>query len=159
TAALVTIKPLAKRHVSAASAVVVDNESGEILAYVGSPDFHDTRNFGQNDGARAKRQPGSTLKPFAYGLAMERVGMTAATALPDVELELQTADGVYAPRNYDERFHGPVRVREALANSFNVPAVWTVNEVGVAPFALRLHDLGFASLNESPEWYGPGLAL
>jgi penicillin-binding protein 1C len=159
TAAFVTLKPLARRHVTAASAVVLDNESGEILAYVGSPNFQDAAHGGQNDGARARRQPGSTLKPFVYGLAMEKIGLTAATALPDVELKLPIADGIYAPLNYDERFHGPVRVREALANSFNVPAVWTVDQVGVAAFLDRLHALGFASLTEAPEWYGPGIAL
>jgi penicillin-binding protein 1C len=154
------LAPLAARHVTAGSVVVLDNASGEILAYVGSPSFQDTAHGGQNDGVRAKRQPGSTLKPFVYGLAMERLGYTPATVLPDVELHLPVADGaVYAPMNYDERFHGPVRLREALANSLNVPAVWTATNVGVGPLLERLRDLGLTSLTEEPEWYGPGLAL
>src|SRR4029079_9575985 len=65
----------------------------------------------------------------------------------------------YSPRDYDERFHGPVRLREALANSFNVPAVWTASHVGEGPLLDRLHEVGFASLTESPEYYGPALAL
>jgi penicillin-binding protein 1C len=139
--------------------VVVENATGDVLAYVGSPDFGDRAHGGQNDGARAKRQPGSTLKPFVYGLAMERVGLTAASVLPDVELHLDVARGEYAPRNYDERFHGPVRLREALANSLNVPAVWTAAKVGDGAVLERLREVGFRSLLESPEYYGPAIAL
>ncbi len=159
TATIAMLKPLAKRHVTAASVVVLDNASGEVLAYVGSPEFGDVEHGGQNDGVRAKRQPGSTLKPFVYGLAMETRGFTPATVLPDVALHLESASGSFAPMNYDERFHGPVRLREALGNSFNVPAVWTANEVGVPRVLERLHDVGFVSLEGSPEFYGPALAL
>ena len=158
-AAWVTLKPLAGRHVTAASVVVLENATGEVLAYVGSPDFEDAAHGGQNDGVRAKRQPGSTLKPFVYGLGMETLGMTAASALPDVELALPVEGGAYAPHNYDARFHGPVRLREALGSSFNVPAVWTIDRVGVGPFVERLHALGFTSLTEAPSYYGPALAL
>ena len=155
-----TLRPLASRHVSDASVVVLDNESGEILAYVGSPDFNDEAHGGQNDGVRAKRQPGSTLKPFVYALAMERrPGFTPATILPDLQVELPVAAGMYAPMNYDERFHGPVRMREALASSLNVPAVWTLNQVGVSQFLDELHRLGFESLREDADAYGPALAL
>ncbi len=153
------LAPLAGRQVTAASVVVIANATGEVLAYVGSPDFEDAAHFGQNDGARARRQPGSTLKPFVYGLAMERNGTDAATVLPDVELRLDLPGGTYAPANYDERFHGPVRLREALANSLNVPAVWTAHDVGEALVVERLRALGFASLSEDAEHYGPGIAL
>jgi penicillin-binding protein 1C len=158
-ATLAILTPLASRDVTAASVVVLDNVRGDILAYVGSPRFDDARNGGQNDGVRALRQPGSTLKPFVYGLAMERLGMTPATLLPDVELELRVEGGVFSPKDYDERFHGPVRLREALASSLNVPAVWTANEVGVAPLLDRLHAVGFQSLDAGADHYGPGLAL
>jgi len=158
-AAQATLRPLAKRHVTAASVVVIENATGEILAYVGSPSFGDAAHGGQNDGVRARRQPGSTLKPFVYGLAMERLGFTAATVLPDVELHLPVSTGVYAPNNYDERFHGPVRLREALANSLNVPAVWTASELGPDVVLARMRDLGFASLTDTPDSYGPGIAL
>src|SRR5262249_54259274 len=118
-ATIATLRPLARRHVTAASVIVVDNATGEVLAYVGSPDFSDAAHLGQNDGVRAHRQPGSTLKPFVYGLAMERLGLDAASIVPDVELRLDLPGGTYAPLNYDDRFHGPVRVREALASSLN----------------------------------------
>jgi penicillin-binding protein 1C len=159
TAAAVTVQSLARRHATAASVVVLDNASGEVLAYVGSPDWGDAGHGGQNDGVRAARQPGSTLKPFVYGLAIEQLGFTAATTLPDVELHLEVESGVYAPNNYDERFHGPVRLREALGNSLNVPAVWTAEQLGASALLERLHRLGFASLGGAPESYGPGLAL
>ncbi len=152
-----TIDALADRHVTAGAVVVLDNGTGDVLAYVGSPDPFDAARLGGNDGARALRQPGSALKPFLYVLAVERLGFTAATVLPDVELRLDGDD--FAPLDYDGHFHGPVRLREALGGSLNVPAVWTLAHVGVAPFLDRLHALGFASLARAPEDYGTALAL
>ncbi len=150
---------LARKHVTAASVVVLDNDDGGVLAYVGSPDFFDVESSGANDGVRAARQPGSTLKPFLYGLAMERLGFTGATVLPDIAIHVPTPSGDYAPHDYDERTRGPVRLREALGSSLNVPAVWTAEEVGGTAFLDRLHALGFTSLDQLPEYYGPGLAL
>jgi penicillin-binding protein 1C len=159
-AALAVLEPLAGRHVTAGAVVVLDNRSGDVLAYVGSPDYLDAARLGANDGARALRQPGSTLKPFLYALAMERLGFTAATVLPDVELHLPLpGGGDYAPRDYDDRLRGPVRLREALGNSLNVPAVWTADQLGAPALLERLRDLGFDSLTEGPSYYGPGLAL
>ena len=154
-----TVKNLAARHVTAAAIVVLDNESGEILAYVGSPDIEDVARLGHNDGVLARRQPGSSLKPFVYELAMERLGYTAATVLPDVELYLPTRDGDYHPNNYDGRYHGAVRVREALANSYNIPAVITADAVGPARVLDRLHDLGMLSLTADADHYGAAIAL
>jgi penicillin-binding protein 1C len=150
---------LAGRHATAAAVVVLDNETGDVLAYVGSPDFGDDARGGQNDGVRARRQPGSTLKPFVYGLAMERLGCTAATALPDVEMHIAVEGGTYAPDNYDQRFHGPLRLRTALGGSRNVPAVFAVEQLGVGSVLDRLRDLGFASLSQGDDWYGPAIAL
>ncbi|HEY3666353.1 MAG TPA: penicillin-binding protein 1C [Polyangiaceae bacterium] len=144
---------------SSVSVVVVDNQSGEVLAYLGSPDFYAARALGQNDGARALRQPGSALKPFVYAAAMARLGMTAATRLPDLELGLPTSEGLYSPKNYDGRFHGPVLLRDALANSLNVPAVYTASRVGPEQVLELLHRVGFSSLSESAEHYGAALAL
>jgi len=144
---------------SSVSVVVVENATAEVLAYVGSPDFYAERALGQNDGARALRQPGSALKPFVYAAAMTRLGMTAATRLPDLELHLPTSQGLYSPRNYDGRFHGPVLVRDALANSLNVPAVYTAARVGPAQVLDLLRRAGFSSLTESAEHYGAALAL
>lgn len=153
------VRALEGRHVSAAAVVVIENETGEILAYVGSPDIEDAARLGHNDGVLALRQPGSALKPFVYELAMERLGWTAATALPDVELYLPTRDGDYHPNNYDGRFHGPVRIREALANSFNVPAVWAASALGPPRVLERLRALGLLSLGEDAEHYGVAIAL
>ncbi|MBE7486530.1 MAG: penicillin-binding protein 1C [Polyangiaceae bacterium] len=154
-----TRERLAAVDASAASVLVVDNSSGDILAYVGSPDFADSRALGQNDGVRARRQPGSTLKPFVYAAGMDRLGLGVASLLPDVELHLATPEGDYSPRNYDGRYHGPVRLREALGNSYNVPAVWVAQEAGPARVLDLLRRVGFSSLDRSPEHYGAAIAL
>ncbi len=138
--------------------IVVDNASGEVLAYVGSADFLDVSSEGQNDGVRALRQPGSALKPFAYGLALAR-GFTAATVLSDAEAHLPTAGGDWAPRNYDRRMHGPVRLRAALQNSYNVPAVRVAEALGPDAVLRVLRAAGFASLAASADVYGAGLVL
>jgi penicillin-binding protein 1C len=158
-AAKAELAVLAAKKVTNAAVVVVDNATGDVLAYVGSADFADDAHGGQNDGVRARRQPGSTLKPFVYGLAMEKLGWTPATELPDVELRLSVGNATYAPMNYDGRFHGPVRLREALGSSLNIPAVWTTNKLGVGPVLERLRAVGFASLGQDDSWYGPGIAL
>ena len=140
-----------------AAAVVLDNPTGAILAWVGSPDFFEPE-VGQVDMVISARQPGSALKPFLYGLAFDR-GLTPATVLHDVATVYRTATGPYLPRNYDRAYHGPVRVREALGSSYNVPAVETASRVGVAPLLETLHRAGFASLGRSADYYGLGLAL
>ncbi|WP_438037170.1 penicillin-binding protein 1C [Sorangium sp. So ce204] len=154
-----TVRGLSDRDVGAAAVVVIENATGEILAYVGSHDIDDAAGLGHNDGVLALRQPGSALKPFVYELAMEQLGFTAATVLPDVELSFPTADGNYAPRNYDGRFHGPVRLRDALANSYNVPAVWAAAALGPERVLARLRELGLRSLDREPSRYGVAIAL
>jgi len=149
----------AELGVSAVSVIVVDNETGDVLAYLGSADFFGARALGQNDGARALRQPGSALKPFVYAAAMDRLGFTAATLLPDLELRLPSEGGVYSPKNYDGRFHGPVRLRDALQNSLNVPAVYAASRVGPEHVLELLHRVGFASLDASAAHYGVAIAL
>ncbi len=144
---------------SSAAVLVSDNQTQEVLAYVGSPDYRAATSGGQNDGVVASRQPGSTLKPFVYAAAMQHLGYTTATLLPDVPLEFREAGKVYSPRNYDGHFHGPVRLREALANSLNVPAVYTASQVGVGTVLRELHRFGFDSLEKAPEHYGVALAL
>lgn len=146
------------RHVTSAAAIVLDNSSGEILAWVGSPGLVDSH-LGHNDGVLALRQPGSALKPFVYELAIERLGFSPATLLPDVELSFPARDGVYRPQNYDGTFHGPVLLREALGNSFNVPAVWTTQRLGAGPVVRRLRDLGMCSITGPAERYGLAVAL
>jgi penicillin-binding protein 1C len=152
-----TVETLKREGVLEAAAVVLDNSTGQVLAWVGSPDFWEEKN-GQTDMVVSRRQPGSALKPFLYALAIER-GMTAATVLPDVPRAFSTPTGPYSPRNYDRQFHGPVRVREALASSYNVPAVETAERVTAASLLSTLHDAGFASLDKDANYYGLGLAL
>jgi len=152
-----TVQTLRGRGVEHAAAVVVDNSTGAIRAWVGSPDFWaDTA--GQTDMVVSPRQPGSALKPFLYGLAFDR-GATPATVLADVAHTYATATGPYRPRNYDHRYHGPVRAREALASSYNLPAVELADRMGAAALLGTLHAAGFASLSRSAEYYGLGLAL
>jgi penicillin-binding protein 1C len=145
--------------ISAAAAVVLENSTGDVLAWVGSPDASDEANLGANDGVRALRQPGSALKPFVYAEGLAR-GLRPEAVLPDLELSFATAEGdAFRPQNYDRVFHGPVSVRDALGNSFNVPAVWVADFVSVPSLLERLHELGLCSLTRSPAHYGVGLAL
>jgi penicillin-binding protein 1C len=137
--------------------VVLDNATGEVLAWVGSPDFWSDTS-GQVDMVVSPRQPGSALKPFLYALAFDR-GVTAATVLADISTTYQTAGGPYHPRNYDRRYHGPVRAREALASSYNVPAVSLADRIGYSTLLHGLRQAGFASLSKPAEHYGLGLAL
>jgi penicillin-binding protein 1C len=151
------VETLAERGARHAAAVVLDNRSGEILAWVGSPDFWaDTA--GQVDMVLSARQPGSALKPFLYALAFDR-GWTPASILPDIARVYQTGTGPYRPRNYDRRFHGPVRAREALASSYNIPAVELASRLGVGSLLHVLRGAGFTSLGRTADHYGLGLAL
>lgn len=152
-----TVEVLRDRGVEHAAAVVLDNGSGQVLAWVGSPDFWSSSD-GQTDMVVSPRQPGSALKPFLYGLALDR-GHTAASVLPDIAKAYATATGPYSPRNYDRRFRGPVRAREALASSYNVPAVELAARMGAGNLLHTLHLAGFESLSRDAEHYGLGLAL
>jgi penicillin-binding protein 1C len=152
-----TVDVLQDRGAAQAAAVVLDNATGQILAWVGSPDFWaDTA--GQVDMVVSPRQPGSALKPFLYALAFDQ-GFTPATILADVPRTYLTAIGPSRPRNYDRRFHGPVRAREALASSFNIPAVELADRVGPPELLRTLQLAGFTTLDREPEHYGVGLAL
>ncbi len=152
-----TVQQLRDRGARQAAVVVLDNPTGEVLAWVGSPDFWaDTA--GQVDMVTSPRQPGSALKPFLYALAFDR-GVTGATVLADVPTTFQTGSGPYHPRNYDRSYHGPVRAREALASSYNVPAVSLAERIGYGTLLHGLHEAGFASLDRAAEHYGLGLAL
>lgn len=150
------VQQLADQDVQHAAAVVLDNKSGDVLAWVGSPDFN--AKSGQTDMVISHRQPGSALKPFVYALAFDR-GVTAATVLDDISHSWQTPTGPYRPRNYDRREHGPVRAREALASSFNIPAVQLTDQLGVPAVLHTLRNAGFVALTRTPEHYGLGIAL
>ncbi|MDZ8138570.1 MAG: penicillin-binding protein 1C [Nostoc sp. DedQUE04] len=154
------ISSLAANNVHDAAALVIDNHTGEVLAYVGSPDYFNEAKLGRNDGVQALRQPGSTLKPFVYELALEKGLIRPNSILADVPAHYAIPGAkLYSPTDYTERFLGPVRVRIALANSLNVPAIKVLEKVGVETFLERLHQLGFEHLNQTPEHYGLGLTL
>ena len=152
------LERLARSGVRNAAVVVLDNAGGDILAWAGSRDYFDAGASGQVDGVLSARQPGSALKPFTYALALE-AGMTAATLIDDAPAEFAAAGGPYRPENYDRRYHGRVRLRSALACSYNVSAVATLDVVGVERLYRQLRDLGMDSLSEPPGFYGAGLTL
>jgi penicillin-binding protein 1C len=150
------VAALRGRNVRDAAALVADNASGEILAWVGGSGAPASAPF--VDGVRARRQAGSTLKPFLYARALDRRLVTAASRLDDAPLDVVTALGSWRPENYDHAFRGPVPVREALASSLNVPAVRLLQMVGVGDFVALLGRLGFGAL-QGPDFYGDSLAL
>ncbi len=150
------LRELVHRHVEDGAILVLDNASGEVLAWVGSSG--DLSRAAQVDGVLAQRQPGSTLKPFLYGQAIAQRRVTAASLLDDSGTQIQTASGLYIPQNYDHQFKGWVSVRTALAASLNVPAVRTLVMVSPVAFHQQLQKLGLA-LKESGDFYGYSLAL
>jgi penicillin-binding protein 1C len=137
--------------------IVIDNASGDVLAYVGGVGGASTAP--SVDNASAYRQAGSTLKPFLYGHAIERGFLTSASILDDSPVQLDTASGLYVPKDYDHDFKGPVSVRTALAGSLNVPAVRALLLDGVEDFRDRLWDMGYRGLSEDGDYYGYSLAL
>lgn len=148
---------LDERHVKDGAIVVIDNRSGDVLAYVGSSGA--LSDAPKVDGAAALRQAGSTLKPFLYGMALQGRQLTAASVLDDSPIQLNTPMGLYIPQNYDRDFKGAVSVRTALASSLNVPAVRALGLVGVDNFVRTLRAYGLDSLTGDGEHYGFSLAL
>ncbi|MDD2776258.1 MAG: penicillin-binding protein 1C [Gallionella sp.] len=148
---------LERRNAQDGAVLVLDNQTGQVLAWVGSsgklssaPDV---------DAILAQRQAGSTLKPFLYGIALEKRALTAASILDDTPVRITTPNGLYVPQNYDKHFVGAVSLRMALGSSLNVPAVRTLLRVTPDVFQQRLAQLGFTTLKESGDYYGYSLAL
>ncbi len=148
---------LKSQNVKDGALLIVENRTGEVLAYVshsGDP------SYGRFvDGVQGKRQAGSALKPFLYALAFDRRILTPASVLDDTPLDIAVINGIYQPRNYDSQFKGSVTSRVALASSLNVPAVKALSLIGIEPFLSILRKLGIKGLNESGDFYGPSLAL
>ncbi len=147
---------LSGRNVEDGAIVVLDNASGAPLAWVGANGA--TSAAAQVDGVLARRQPGSTIKPFVYQLAFEKKLLTPASLLDDSPAQIATAAGLYLPQNYDRDFKGWVSVRSALGNSLNVPAVRAGAMLGADALFARLNDFGLA-LSESGGYHGAALAL
>jgi penicillin-binding protein 1C len=150
------LQSVKNQNVNDGAVVVLDNKAGEILAYLGNSGADSSASF--VDGVRARRQAGSTLKPFLYALALDSRAITAASLLEDSPLDVTTEKGIYRPENYDKRFKGLVPARVALASSLNVPAVRVLMLTGTDPFVEKLHDLGFTNLRDG-DFYGYSLAL
>src|SRR5882672_7234861 len=148
---------LGESHVADAAALVVDNRSGEVLAYVGNAGTAASAIY--VDGVRAPRQAGSTLKPFLYEMAIGQRLITAASLIDDSPVNLVTPSGFYVPQNYDRDFKGLVSARTALSSSLNVPAVRTLMLVGAEAFVERLQTLGFDEVIHDGDFYGFSLAL
>jgi penicillin-binding protein 1C len=145
------------QNVHDGAVLVVENKTGDILAYVANSGLSSSARY--VDGIKARRQVGSTLKPFLYELAIENRLLTAASLLDDSPLDISTPVGLYIPQDYDKEFKGFISVRTALASSLNVPAVRALILLGTERFVNRLRELGFESINESGDYYGFSLAL
>lgn len=144
--------------------LLIDNKDNSVLAWIGNGDWFDYSHSGQIDGVLSRIQPGSSMKPFLYGLALDakaqegRPFFTPATVLPDVPQEFG-GQKIYIPENFNNRFNGPVRFRIALASSLNVPAVYILNKLGVDSYLSKLEELGFESLKSGGRSADLGLAL
>ena len=139
------------------AALVIDNETGEILAWVGSADFFNNDAAGQIDGVLALNQPGSSMKPFLYAMALEN-GFNPSDVIADIPVTFGETE-IYVPRNFNDRFNGPILFRSALASSLNIPAVYLLYRLSVSGYSQLLFSLGFDSLVASAQEAGLGLAL
>ncbi|TLD71922.1 penicillin-binding protein 1C [Phragmitibacter flavus] len=149
---------LTHKNVTQAAAVIIENQTGHVLALAGSRDFFNSPD-GQINGAWSPHSPGSALKPFTYLLALEN-GFTPATIIPDLPIEYATETGLYRPENYDRKNHGPVTLRHALGNSLNIPAVRLLQQIGGESILYTtLQNLGLTTLTEKPSHYGLGLTI
>ncbi|MEZ4591608.1 MAG: transglycosylase domain-containing protein [Chloroflexota bacterium] len=149
----------ANHNVSNASVVILKPGTGEILSMVGSLDYFDETIDGQVNVALSPRQPGSSIKPITYITALQR-GWSTADVLWDVPIELDLGDGEkMVPVNYDGYYRGPVLLRDALANSYNIPPVQLLRDVGVPNFVATARSMGIESLKEPPGFYGLALTL
>jgi penicillin-binding protein 1C len=147
--------PMKNKNVHNAAALVIDNDTHEVIAYIGSDDFNDLNFNGQVDGVQAIRSPGSTLKPFLYGLAMDKGLITPKTILADVPILITG----YQPSNYDDKFHGLITAEYALANSLNIPAVKLLKDIGINEFIGKLDSAGFKSIVRQKKKLGLSLIL
>ncbi|MDD5489079.1 MAG: transglycosylase domain-containing protein [Candidatus Moranbacteria bacterium] len=147
----------AKYRASNAALVAIDPKTGQILAMVGSRDYFDKTIDGNVNVAIRDRQPGSSFKPYVYATAFKK-GYTPNTVLFDVETNFGTKDQPYTPQNYSNKFSGPVKMKEALARSLNIPAVKTLYLAGVQNSINTAQSMGITTL-QNPSRYGLALVL
>ena len=151
------IQDLKAKQVNNGAILVVNHETSEVLAWVNAGQS-EAKVASKIDAITTPRQPGSTLKPFLYALALEQ-GWTAATVINDTPLTAFIGTGMHNYRNYSRYYYGSLRMRDTLGNSLNIPAIRTIQFVGKHNFLNRLHQLGMRNLTSSSEYYGDGLAL
>jgi penicillin-binding protein 1C len=137
------------------SVVIVNNHTHQVEAYLGSPDFQDGENGGQVDGVLAVRSPGSTLKPLVYATAFDEGILTPKTILTDVPTDFKG----YQPENYDQQFNGKVTVEKALAYSLNIPAVKTLDAVGLPLFIKKMKQANFRQISRDENKLGLSVIL
>ena len=153
------VASLASLRVGNGAALVTNPKTGEILAMVGSHDYFDTEHDGNVNIVTSLRQPGSSIKVVTYAAAMEK-GMTAASLLSDTPISYpQIGSPPYTPVNYDGKFHGLVPLRSALANSYNIPAVKLLSQLGVPAMLEKARLMGVDSWQSDPSRYGLSLTL
>ncbi len=155
----VYLQEYAGSRISNGAVLAIENQPGNIIAYVGSQGFY-AQEGGQIDGVQVKNQPGSTIKPFLYACAFEN-GFSPNDIIADIPTDYGSTE-VYVPRNFDRRYHGPVRLRTALASSLNVPATSVLEKLGVEAFLSFLVDFEFNFARESADASferGLGIAL
>lgn len=154
------VRSLSWAHAGNGAALVVDLPTGEILARAGSSDWADVERRGSIDYTRARRSPGSALKPFVYALALEHGTHTAASEVPDVPLEVALDDGsAWVPENMTHSFLGPMLFREALASSRNIPALRVLETVGVERALELFRRGGVRNISREPGEYGLTLVI
>lgn len=153
------LKALKRKNVHNGAALVVDHQSGEILAWVvAGATAKDPMPGTAIDAVRTPRQPGSSMKPFLYALALEN-GWSPATVLDDAPMTEAIGTGMHDFKNYSHTFYGKIALRDALGNSLNIPALETIAFVTPQKYLNTLHELGFESLSKPAEFYNDGLAL
>ena len=149
------LKNLAWRHVSNAAVLVVERETGNILAWVVESTDPNTSAV---NAVLVPRQPASAQKPFLYALALTK-GLTAATKINDAPFSRAVGSGVHHFKNYSRSYYGDVTLRQALGNSLNIPALKTIEFVGIKTYFDFLERLGFSNFEKNAGFYREGLAL
>ncbi|MGL4651533.1 MAG: transglycosylase domain-containing protein, partial [Caldilineaceae bacterium] len=145
---------------SNAALVAMQPGTGQIMVMVGSANFDDESIDGKVNVATSLRQPGSSIKPMLYATALNDNLISPSTVLWDLEVEYDISeDETYKPQNYDEKFHGPVTARTAVANSYNIPAVKLLDQVGVQRMLDMSRAMGLSSLRSDAVYYGLSLTL
>ena len=127
--------------------LVVDHKTEEILAWVNAGNKEIETKSGYIDAILTPRQPGSTLKPFIYAMALAN-NDTPATLIEDTPIDVNIGEGVHKIKNYSRLFYGPLTLRQSLANSLNIPAVRTIKKIGIKKFYTLLKELGFKGLTK-----------